>query len=139
MGTALVVFSQTIGGAIFVSVGQNIFTNELVSRLKVYAPNIDAIAVLGFGATRIHTEYHGSDLDAVKQAYNDALTKGFLISAILGALTVVGTLAMPFVNVKGAKKTADVEGGESKAVDEESVKGESTVEETKEVEKETKV
>lgn len=126
MGTALVVFSQTIGGAIFVSVGQNIFTNTLVTKLKDYAPNVDAIAVLGFGATRIHTEYVGADLDAVKRSYNDALTRAFMISAILGALTVVGSLAMPWTNVKGVAKKVDEEVAEAGSVKEGNVKGEET-------------
>ena len=126
MGTALIVFSQTIGGAVFVSVGQNIFTNKLVETLRVYAPDVDALSVLTVGATRIHTVYHGAELEGVKRSYNDALTQAFLVSAIMGAMTVVGSLAMPWTNVKGKKKDVSEEVGEKTVADEVESDGEST-------------
>jgi hypothetical protein len=51
VGTALTVFSQTLGGAIFVSVAENIFTNRLVAYLTLYVPDLDPDIVLAVGAT----------------------------------------------------------------------------------------
>ncbi|KAK2037356.1 major facilitator superfamily transporter, partial [Colletotrichum somersetense] len=50
LGTALVMFMQSFGGAIFISVAQNIFTNELRTGLARELPNINAIAIIHGGA-----------------------------------------------------------------------------------------
>ena len=50
IGTAVMFFSQQLGGAIFVSVGQNVFINSLVSGLA-NAPGLSAMAVVNTGAT----------------------------------------------------------------------------------------
>ncbi|KAK1977919.1 major facilitator superfamily transporter [Colletotrichum cereale] len=49
LGTALVMFLQTLGGAIFISVAQNIFTNELRAGLARDLPNINATAIIDGG------------------------------------------------------------------------------------------
>ncbi|KAH7355408.1 major facilitator superfamily domain-containing protein [Rhexocercosporidium sp. MPI-PUGE-AT-0058] len=59
IGTALVVFAQTLGGAIFVCIGQTIFTNKLLHYCALYAPQVDPAVILGIGATRIHTVFEG--------------------------------------------------------------------------------
>ena len=124
MGTALIVFSQTIGGAIAVAIGQNIFTNKLVENLKIYAPSLDAPSVLFVGATGIHKKYSGDVLSGVVKSYNEALTQVFLISAIMGAITVIGSAAMPWTNVKGKKTEVDAaeEGKKVEETDGESAK-----------------
>jgi hypothetical protein len=111
MGTAVIVFSQTIGGAVFVAIGQNIFTNKLVENLKIYAPNVEPFEVLFIGATRIYEEYEGAELQGVIKSYNEALTRVFLISAIVGAMTVFGSVCMPWINVKGQNKPKEEESG----------------------------
>lgn len=134
MGTALIVFSQTIGGAVFVAVSQNIFTNKLVENLAIYAPSLDAKAVLFIGATRIHSVYEGAVLEGIKKSYNEALTGVFMISAIIGALTIFGTVFVPWTNVKGKQKfVAAVEEGkgeQSTESDKESVKEAATSKES---------
>ncbi|KAK2028335.1 major facilitator superfamily transporter [Colletotrichum zoysiae] len=52
-GTALVMFMQSFGGAIFISVAQNIFTNELIAGVAKDLPNINATAIINGGATSI--------------------------------------------------------------------------------------
>jgi hypothetical protein len=40
LGIALVVFSQTLGGAIFLAFAQTIFSHSLVTGLAEYAPTV---------------------------------------------------------------------------------------------------
>ena len=103
IGTSVIIFVQTLGGALFVSVGQNIFTNKLSQGLKLYAPGIDPKIVLSTGATSIQQTIDKADLPGVTLAYNDALTQTFLVAAIMASLSIVGSLTIEWKSVKGKK------------------------------------
>lgn len=123
IGTALVVFTQTLGGAIFVSIGQTIFTNKLVENIKKFAPGLEPGIVLSIGATRINQVFTGDDLQGVKKSYNDALTQAFLVALIIAALTIFGSVAMEWRSVKKeVKKDEGGEGGEVQEATESEVK-----------------
>ena len=100
-GTAVVVFTQTLGGSLFVSVSQNVFSNKLVEYVGTYAPGLDASVVLSAGATSIQKIIPSEFLDGVTLAYNDALMQTFLVSAALAATTIVGSGFMEWRSVKG--------------------------------------
>lgn len=51
IGTTAIFFSQTIGGAIFISVGQNVFANRLVEGLRKHVPAVEPRIVLNIGDT----------------------------------------------------------------------------------------
>lgn len=51
-GSSLVMFAQSLGGAISVSIGGNIYTNEVVSNL-VGVPNLDPAMLIGSGVTEL--------------------------------------------------------------------------------------
>ncbi|KAL8910440.1 MAG: hypothetical protein Q9171_004278, partial [Xanthocarpia ochracea] len=59
IGTALVIFAQTLGGAIFVSAAQNVFTNDLLANLQRLLPSIDPAVVLTAGATELREVVRG--------------------------------------------------------------------------------
>src|SRR4051812_43642885 len=103
IGTSVIIFVQTLGGALFVSVGQNIFTNKLVEGLREYAPSIDPLIVLSTGATSIQKTINKADLHGVTLAYNNALTQTFLVAAVMAALTIIGSLTIEWKSVKGKK------------------------------------
>ncbi|CAD6959983.1 unnamed protein product, partial [Tilletia caries] len=64
VGSAIVIFFQTLGGTIFVSVAQSVFQNN------------------------------PEDLPAVLNAANQAINKTYLISAVLGALAFISVFGM---------------------------------------------
>jgi hypothetical protein len=103
IGTSVIIFLQTLGGALFVSVAENIFTNKLVQDLAKYAPSIDPKVVLNTGATSIQSSINKADLAGVTLAYNNALTQVFLTASIMAAITIVGALAIEWKSVKGKK------------------------------------
>lgn len=80
--TAIILWCQTMGGAIWVSAGQAGFTNKLLERLPVLAPHVDPLAVLAIGASEIGDTFRGEDLSGVVEAYMDGLKIPFLISVI---------------------------------------------------------
>ena len=105
-----------LGGALFVSIGQNVFSNKLLQGLAKYAPSIDPSIILKIGATSIQSTVGKSVLPGVTLAYNDALTHSFLVAAVMAAVGLVPALAMEWKSVKKDQKkgdggAADVESG----------------------------
>lgn len=102
-GTAIVMFAQTLGGAIFVSVGQNVFQNQLVKNLAQYAPDEDAAKLISAGATMLRTVVSGDALHRVLIAWNAAVMQTFYVSVAMGALSLVGPIFVEWLSVKGKK------------------------------------
>ncbi|KAL8398464.1 hypothetical protein RB596_005839 [Gaeumannomyces avenae] len=100
-GTSVVVFLQTLGGALFVSIGHNVFTNRLVENLSVLFPGVDVAAVLKSGATGLANSLTPEMVPVVLAAYSAALTKIFLVAAALSALSIIGSAFVEWESVKG--------------------------------------
>ncbi|KAJ5188558.1 Major facilitator superfamily domain general substrate transporter [Penicillium cf. griseofulvum] len=100
-GTTIIVFAQTLGGALFVSIGNNVFRNKLVEYLTLYMPNLDPGVILKTGATGLHSVVDKADLPGVLLAYNDALTQTFIVSAAVASISIIGALGVEWKSVKG--------------------------------------
>jgi hypothetical protein len=107
IGTSIVIFFQMLGGALFVSVGQNIFSNKLVEGLSGIQ-GLDAQAIVHTGATEISKLITDpAQLGLVIDAYNGALVKAFQIGLIMACLATIGAVSIEWRSVKGKK----IEGG----------------------------
>ena len=105
-GTSIINFSLTLGGALFISVGQNIFTNRLLTNLAATVHNIPAALVLSTGATSLRsavTQIDPNSLPLVLVAYNSAVDQTFYVSLALACLSIIGALGMEWKSVKGKK------------------------------------
>lgn len=98
-GISLVMFMQQLGGALFVSIGQSIFFNELVDGLK-HVPGVEPSMVAKTGATELRNVVNSADINAVMLAYNDALDKVFTASLALACLSLIGAASMEWKNIK---------------------------------------
>ncbi|KAF2090639.1 MFS general substrate transporter [Saccharata proteae CBS 121410] len=106
IATALIMFSQSLGGALFISVGQNVFTNQLIKNLAAQVPGVDSALVLSTGATDLQAaiaKQFPQFLGGVLKAYNDALTQTWYVCVAMGALSIVGALCVEWKSVKGVK------------------------------------
>lgn len=103
VGTAVVMFTQTLGGALFVSVAQNVFTNSLLRNVQTIVPNLDPMVVLAAGATTLQKEIPAQYLAGVREAYNSAITDTFYVGVTTAALSIIGALAMEWKSIKGKK------------------------------------
>ena len=131
-GTAVVVFTQTLGGAITVAIAQSVFQNKLISKLIEYAPTVEPGAVLAMGATSIHKEIPAQALPGVILAYDKALTQAFLVSVSLATLTIIGSAAMEYTSVKKSKKGGVEAGSNESSVEAGTSENKDTVEEKEE-------
>ncbi|KAJ5519156.1 Major facilitator superfamily domain general substrate transporter [Penicillium expansum] len=99
IATAAVMFSQTLGGAVFVSVAQNVFTNALLQNLSGIS-GIDSQQVVDIGATALKDLIPANVLPRVLSAYNEGLVAAFYVSTAMGALSLFGTLFVQWKSVK---------------------------------------
>ncbi|KAJ7197954.1 major facilitator superfamily domain-containing protein [Mycena pura] len=72
-GTSIIMFGTTVGGAIFISIGQSVFTNKLLAGLVARVPEIDPAIVLSAGVTSIKSAVPANFVPGVLLAYNDKL------------------------------------------------------------------
>ncbi|CAK5276518.1 unnamed protein product [Mycena citricolor] len=101
IGTSIILFLQTIGGALFVSVGQNIFTNTLIKNIARNVPAIDPASVLAAGATNLKGVVPAESLGAVLVQYNGAIMTTFRVSIAMSSLSLIGALGTEWRSVKG--------------------------------------
>ncbi|KAE8356484.1 major facilitator superfamily domain-containing protein [Aspergillus coremiiformis] len=105
IGTAVVLFTENLSAAVFVSVAQNVFSNQLKTNLATYAPDADARAILSGGATEVKSLVPQSLYPAVLFAYNKALNQTFYVGVALSCCAVLGFLGMQWVSVKKKEDT----------------------------------
>nr|ADY16699.1 TqaJ [Penicillium aethiopicum] len=99
VATTLVVFSQSLSGAIFISIAQNVFQNRLLANIRKLAPMIDPAEVVQAGATKLR-EAFPENIKLVLQAYNNAVTQSFYIAVAMSALSIFGALCLQWISVK---------------------------------------
>ena len=102
IGASLMFFAQWLGGSIFVSVGQNVLSNKLVSGLRVI-PEFNIMWITDTGATDLRKVVPAQSLDLVLRAYNYALVRVFDVAVALSCVAIFGAVAMEWRSVKAEK------------------------------------
>lgn len=106
VGTAIVMFLQTLGGAIFIAIGQAVFQNGLQAGIRVYAPKVNPSTILNAGATEMRhilaTLGQLDQLDGVIKSYMDGLRDTYRVSL---ALVIAAFVTSCFLEWKSVKKS----------------------------------
>lgn len=116
LGMALMFFMQQLGGAVFLAVGQNIFSTRLVHDLSGIA-GLDTNTIVNTGATAIRDVVLEDELPVVINAYSHALTRVFILAAGLSAAMLFGALPVEWKKMGGEKKGVQEEGESQKPTD----------------------
>jgi MFS family permease len=103
IGVALMFFFQGLGGAIWLSASEVVFTNSLVKNLKGIA-GITPELITHTGATDLRTIVLPQYLDAVLVAYNRAIMDTLYIAVGTAAISIIAGLTMEWRNVKGMEQ-----------------------------------
>ena len=98
--TNIIISAQTLGGALFVSVAQNVFENRLYYNIRSVVPSINANLVASVGATTLRNHVSNKDLPDVLVAYNSTLIETFYVAVAMAALSIVGAVLMKGHRVK---------------------------------------
>ncbi|KAI4276078.1 MAG: hypothetical protein LQ337_002746 [Flavoplaca oasis] len=102
MGNALVVFFQALGGALAISIGQNVLSSSLHSQLA-QLPQVDPKQIINDGATRIVSSVVPELRDAVRVAYSVALSRTYILPIAAGGLAFLVSLGVEHRTVKQRK------------------------------------
>ena len=99
IGASLMMFSQFLGGAVFISVGNNIFDSQLAKDVAEIS-GLNVASIVATGATELRSIVSASMLPQVLLAYNDALRSTFYLATALACITIFGSVAMQWKSVK---------------------------------------
>ncbi|KAI8936024.1 hypothetical protein NX059_007526 [Plenodomus lindquistii] len=101
IAVACQMFFQTLGGAVFISVAQNVFTNQLIKNLATVVPDLDASIVRMTGATELKSVIEQKFLPGVLVAYNLTLTQVFYASVATAVASICGAAFVEWRSMKG--------------------------------------
>ena len=100
---ALAVFFNSLGGALSVSIAQNIFSNTLIQEIPKRTHGINPATIIGAGATHVRDVTPPDQLAGVLEAYNLAIDRAFILPIAVGGIAFVCSLFMEMKSVKGKK------------------------------------
>lgn len=103
IGNAVAIFFNTLGGAISISIAQNIFSNTLLKQLPKDAPGVNPLKVVNAGATHIREVVAKAQLPGVLTAFDKAITTAFILPIAVAGLAFLSSLLMEWKSVKGKK------------------------------------
>ncbi|CZS89902.1 related to aflatoxin efflux pump AFLT [Rhynchosporium graminicola] len=105
-GNAIAIFFNSLGGAIAISIAQNVFSNGLSSNLPKYAPDVDAQTVIHIGATSLKKFIAPNELPAVLKAYMAGLQQAYVFPIVVGGIATICACGVEWKNTKGKKIVA---------------------------------
>jgi len=100
-GNAIAIFFNSLGGAISISVAQNIFSNGLNNYIPVYAPEVSPSVVIQAGATYLRGAVSAASLPGVLLAYMKALNESYIIPIAVGGIATLCACFVEWKSVKG--------------------------------------
>ena len=107
IGTAVVLFIQILGGALFVAVAQSLFTTHLISGLiQLNIPGLDPNVIIHAGATGLRAVVDPTRLHEVLVVYNEAIVKTFQLGLILSCLSILGAAGVEWKSMKASQAMA---------------------------------
>ncbi|KAI1293911.1 efflux pump [Xylaria venustula] len=100
IGMSLIVFSQTFGGSVFLTVANVVFTSELRTALSDLAPHVSADLIISTGATAFRSIVPMEDIPRVSQAYSKAVSAAFYLSAALAVVYLMFSWGMGWLDIR---------------------------------------
>ncbi|KAJ5888997.1 hypothetical protein N7495_009038 [Penicillium taxi] len=104
IGMAIITFAQSLSGAVFISIAQNVFQNRLVVNVARYAPTVNTKALIEAGAANLSGRFSEDLLPSVLHVYNLAVTQTFYVSAAAAACSFMGAGLVQWKSMKDTQK-----------------------------------
>lgn len=104
LAMALVMFSQSFAGALFLSFSSTIFTNSLKTFIYKYAPSVDAQIVINAGATGFRKDIIETALPGVLIAYAKSINRVFYLTAGMAVGCFVFAWGMGWKDIRKTSK-----------------------------------
>lgn len=108
-GVSLMFFAQGLGGAIWTSVAQTIFTHGIVKNFSQIA-NISAAQIVNTGATQLRNVVPAAMLPLALEGYNGALMSALRLGVGLAAASILGGIFMEWKSLKNKSEGGSDDG-----------------------------
>ncbi|KAJ5917203.1 hypothetical protein N7466_010757 [Penicillium verhagenii] len=105
--TGVIVFFQTVGGAVLVAAAQSAFVNQIIITLAATAASIDSSLVVATGASELRKIFTTEQLAAILPAYMKGLKVAYAISITAAGIAFC---VSPFNNFKKIDAHAEAQG-----------------------------
>ena len=106
VGSSMIMLALTLGGTIFLAIGQSVFTNHL-AQLVSNIPGINKELIINTGAAEIRKVITDpAQLHAVIEAYDSAVNSAFKVVLAVSCLAMVGAVGVEMKSVKHKKNQA---------------------------------
>ncbi|KAF2267497.1 MFS general substrate transporter [Lojkania enalia] len=100
-GNAIMVFSWQLGGAIAVSVGQNLLINRLQHTVPSHTSFVSPKQVIDVGAGGLSQFAHNAGvLRKLREAYAEAISPIWKLALVTTCLSILPTVGMQWLNIK---------------------------------------
>lgn len=106
VGMAVLIFTQTFAGSLFLAFSQTAFTSGLGQALHTFAPHVDVETLLLAGASAVREVVPQGSLYGVLLAYNQAINHVFYITVGAAMASFVFCWGMGFKNMKKVKRVS---------------------------------
>jgi hypothetical protein len=103
----IVIFTQNLGGAIWVAVAQAIFDNSLYQAIGTYAPGVNPNTLLEAGVRSIRSLVSKGDLPGVLRAYAKSVNHVFYLGTALAGISFLISFSLGWTDIR--KKEASQE------------------------------
>ncbi|TVY84250.1 Efflux pump roqT [Lachnellula suecica] len=107
LGTSVIMFAETISGTIFLAISQRIFENKLIYELFLHTPTVSPSVVIASGVSSLQSamrEKYGAGIaDKIIELYANSLQPVWIMSALLGSLSLLGAISIEWVSVREDK------------------------------------
>ncbi|KAK7703240.1 hypothetical protein SLS64_009217 [Diaporthe eres] len=104
--TAIIVFSETIAGAILLSAAQCAFVNQMLKTLAVTAPAVDPAKLIATGVSEIREAFPADQIPGILLAYMDGLRIPFAIATATAGDACILTCILIGVPTRLRKKAS---------------------------------
>lgn len=100
IGIGIILFTQTFGGALFVSVAQTIFLENISKALKAVAPNLDPHSVFDGASTALPGNSSTQASAELREVYGVVIKEALRIGLLLATISIVGALIYDWKSLK---------------------------------------
>ncbi|KAF1963161.1 SGE1 protein [Byssothecium circinans] len=87
--TAVILFFQSLGGALIVAAGQSIFQNELIGKLASTTPEISPLSIASADATTLRRLFTPEQLRGILESYVHGISMAFVLSIAVAAVATL--------------------------------------------------
>ncbi|ATZ48103.1 hypothetical protein BCIN_03g03510 [Botrytis cinerea B05.10] len=99
-GIGIILFAQTFSGALFLSVPQAIFLENISKALKAVAPNLDPHSVLDGASTALPGDSSTQASAELREVYGAGIKEALRIRILLATISIVGALMYDWKSLK---------------------------------------